>query len=136
MSKFFGMNAMLTIWRRVKAPNDDVGGRVETYTKLHENIPGRIVSSPSPLIFRMQGIETQDFYQCVAWSPDYNVLLVQGDDIVVPQAQSVPGKYDGWQFKVQSVEDSSIDDNRNSYLGMNKKLNLKRETPRTNVVFT
>lgn len=125
MSKMLGMNITVTLYRRIKQVDDDIGGRVSKYHKLRGGLPARVTASPSPLILRVQGLETRNFFNCTVWSENYDVVDVTSDDILVPES----GQYKDYQFRIQSVEESSVEDNPNSYRAMNKRLSLLWETP-------
>lgn len=125
MSKMLGMNITVSLYRRVKMPDNSIGGRVSEFVKTRGGLPARITATPSPLILRVQGIETRNYFNCTVWSENYVVIDVTADDILIPES----GQYKDYQFRVQSVQESSVEDNPNSYRSMNKGLNLLWETP-------
>jgi hypothetical protein len=125
-----GFNILVSVYRRVNGPDDNIGGAVESLQRVAHDIPARITGSTAPLFLRAQGIETSDFFTAVLTfnsQQGYNQVDVRADDVLIAQNSRLHGST---QFKIQSVEDASIDDNPNTYAGFNKKLALKRDTPR------
>jgi len=125
-----GLNIRVSLFHRDQDADDDIGGSVQRISPYKTNVPARIGPTPTQWNLVAQGITVQDVFPCTIESPDYTILEITQDDVLIPEA----GHLIGLQFFVMSVQESSLLDNPIDYRGWHANLSIKRLIPPASIV--
>lgn len=125
-----GLNITVAIYHRRNNSDDRVGGASEYLSIDRTGLPARIVERGAPWILKAQGIVLETMYSCTVQSENYIQLQVTHDDVIIPES----GQYQGIQFYVMDVQDTTLDDNPVDYRGFHRLLTLKKLLPNLVVI--
>ncbi len=122
MPALSGLNITVSIYRRVQQVDDEIGGSEQVRTLVYSGVPARITIMPSPMQLRTQGIENLDNFDCVVQPRDYTPLVIEFDDIIVPES----GQYRNLDFVITNVYENDYADWPIDYRFIHKRLSLRR----------